>query len=200
VVAGARSPDAVRCPRRRPPPSRPCARRGRPAAPLSALGTAEELEERAEDDPEALITGDDPFAEVNDHANEIGLTECGEEEDDGDEETEDGEDAAGEIEPDPDDRYCDTEAQIDAIFDEGFSSAGPNASEEQLNAVITATSQAVVDSGLLEEAEANAPDAIADDLDVLIAAVRSAAQGDTSAFIDGSTDAAGERVDAYCGV
>ena len=43
----------------------------------NAQATLDELEQQAADDPSSVFSGDeDPFAEVNAQANEIGLTEC----------------------------------------------------------------------------------------------------------------------------
>ena len=107
---------------------------------------------------------------------------------------------ASRLDPSPDDPYCDIERQIDAHFAQAFSSLGAAPSEEQMMQAAQAASAGVVDDGLIERATAIAPPALADDLALLADAVRSAAGGDVSGFMTPESDAAGARVDAYCGL
>lgn len=100
----------------------------------------------------------------------------------------------------PDDPYCDVERQIDAIFGEAFGQLGASPTAEQMQTVTQEASQQVVDEGLLDTADELAPDAIRADLDVLIAAVRAATEGDIDAFANGDVDAADAAVNAYCGL
>ncbi len=168
-----------------------------------AQAVLDDILQQAEDDPGSIFaSNEDPFTDVNAQAIEIGLTVCAEDAGDdgeggGDDST--GADAAGDVVADPDNPYCAVEAEIDALFEATFSELDPSAStEEQLGAMTTA-SQAVVESGLLDQVEELAPDAIAGDLDVLVAAVLDAAEGDREAFTSVQTEEAGARVDAFCG-
>jgi hypothetical protein len=86
----------------------------------------------------------------------------------------------------PDDPICEVQRQVDATFDE----ASPDAE---------AGAGAVIDAGLLDRADELAPDALRADLDVLIAAVRAAAEGDLGLLESSETGTAAGRVDAYCG-
>jgi hypothetical protein len=106
----------------------------------------------------------------------------------------------GAIASSPDDPYCDIERQIDAHFVEAFGALGTEATEDQMMQAAQAASAAVVGDGLIEQATAIAPAALAQDLELLTAAVRSAANGDVSGFMTPESDAAGARVDAYCGL
>jgi hypothetical protein len=163
-----------------------------------AQATLDELEQQAEDDPAAVFADDeDPFADVNAQANEIGLTECA---DDGDDEGgSDLEGAAADIEPDPDHPYCDVEREVDAIFEEAFGALPADASEEDQLAAAQQASQRIIDEGLVEEGEAAVPDVIRSDLEVLAAGVQQAAEGDFSGLQTGDAEVAGLRVDTFCG-
>jgi hypothetical protein len=121
--------------------------------------------------------------------------------DEGDDETGDtGGETAADVEPDPDHPYCAIEAQVDAIFEEGFSGLTEDSTEEEQFAAVQDIAQRVLDSGLIDEAEAVVPDVIASDFEVLVESVRQAAEGDMSGITDPGTDEAGERVDTFCGV
>jgi hypothetical protein len=163
----------------------------------NAQATLDDVEQQAADDPSAIFSGDeDPFAEVNAQANEIGLTECA---DDGDDEAASGEDVAADIEPDPDHPYCDVEREVDAIFEEAFGALPADASDEDQLAAAQQASQRIIDEGLVEEGEAAVPDVIRADFEMLAAAVQQAAEGDFSGLQEGDTEVAGLRVDTFCG-
>jgi hypothetical protein len=101
---------------------------------------------------------------------------------------------------DPDHPYCEVERQIDAHFATVFSALGEDATEQEQMAAVETAAKAVVTAGLLEEAESTAPDAIRADLDLLMANVRAAADGNVAVFFTSESDAAGSRVDAFCGL
>jgi hypothetical protein len=163
-----------------------------------AQAALDELEQQATDDPLAVFSEDeDPFAEVNAQANEIGLTECA---DDGEDDAASGaEDVAADIEPDPDHPYCDVEREVDAIFEEAFGALPEDAPEEDQLAAAQQASQQVIDAGLIEQGEAAVPDVIRSDFEVLAAAVQQAAEGDFDSLQNGDADVAGLRVDTFCG-
>ncbi len=164
----------------------------------NAQATLDDLEQQAADDPSVLFTDDeDPFAEVNAQANEIGLTECA---DDGDDDGASGaEDVAADIEPDPDHPYCDVEREVDAIFEEAFGALPEDAPEEDQLAAAQQASQQIIDEGLIEEGEAAVPDVIRSDFEVLAAGVQQAAEGDFAGLQNGDAEVAGLRVDTFCG-
>jgi hypothetical protein len=162
-----------------------------------AQATLDDLEQQAADDPSVLFSDEDPFADVNAQAQAIGLTECA---DDGDDDGgSDLEDAAADIEPDPDHPYCDVEREVDAIFEEAFGALPEDATEEDQFAAAQQASQRIIDEGLIEEGEAAVPDVIRSDFEVLAAGVQQAAEGDFSGLQEGDAEVAGLRVDTFCG-
>ena len=119
--------------------------------------------------------------------------------------SDDNEPAAAEVSQvstaaDPDHPYCEVERQIDAQFATVFSALGEDATEQEQMAAVETAAKAVVTAGLLEEAESTAPDAIRADLDLLMANVRAAADGNVEVFFTPESDGAGSRVDAFCGL
>lgn len=108
--------------------------------------------------------------------------------------------AAGGLASSPDDPYCDIERRIDAHFVEAFEALGDAPTEEQMMQAAQTASAAVVEDGLIEQATAIAPEALTEDLALLTNAVRLAADGDVSGFMTPESDAAGARVDGYCGL
>jgi hypothetical protein len=105
-----------------------------------------------------------------------------------------------EVESNPDDPSCDIERQIDSYFEAAFGELGPDATEDEQRAAVQTAAQGVVDAGIIEEALEVAPDVIRDDLDLPTSNVRAAAEGDVDVFFTPESDAAGTRVDAYCGL
>lgn len=85
---------------------------------------------------------------------------------------------------------CAVEERIDGPFDE----AGQYATREQKQAA----AQAVVDAGVLEDAQAAAPELLAGAVDIRVAAVRSAAEGMTEALISTEAIEATEQIDTAC--
>jgi hypothetical protein len=108
--------------------------------------------------------------------------------------------AAGDLAPNPNDPYCEVERDIDAFFEDAFSALGPDAGEEEQRAAARAASQGIVSAGLMDDALEAAPDALRVDLELLSANVRAAADGNVDVFFTPESDAAGARVDAYCGL
>ena len=164
----------------------------------NAQATLDDLEQQAADDPSSVFSEDeDPFAEVNAQANEIGLTECA---DDGDDEAaSDLEDVAADIEPDPDHPYCDVEREVDAIFEEEFTALAGDATDEDALAAAQQASQRIIDEGLIEEGEAAVPDEIRSDFELLAAGVQQAAEGDFDSLQQDDFEVAALRVDTFCG-
>jgi hypothetical protein len=108
--------------------------------------------------------------------------------------------AADGLEASPNDPYCDIERQIDAHFVDAFEALGDAPTEDQMMQAVQTAAAAVVADGLIEQATAIAPEALTEDLALLTDAVRSAADGDVSGFMTPESDAAGARVDAFCGL
>jgi hypothetical protein len=100
----------------------------------------------------------------------------------------------------PNDPYCAIERQIDAHFVDAFDALGEEPTEDQMAQAAQNASSAVVQDGLIERATAIAPEALTEDIALLTTAVRLAADGDVSGFMTPESDAAGARVDAYCGL
>ena len=108
--------------------------------------------------------------------------------------------ANGEPAASPDDPYCAVERRIDAHFVTAFESLGATPTEEQMMQAAQTASAAVVEDRLIEEATAIAPAALKDDLALLTSAIERASEGDVSGFMTPESDAAGARVDTYCGL
>ena len=132
----------------------------------------------------------------------LGVAACGDDDDDGDDAAAATTvaDTATELAPDPDHPYCAHEREIDTYFDEAFSTLGPDSSEEEQRAAAQTAAKGVVDAGIMEEALEAAPDELRADLELLSANVRAAAEGDVDVFFTEESDAAGSRVDAFCGL
>lgn len=157
----------------------------------------DELAQLAEDDPSSLLRQEqDPFADVNEQAAAIGLTECA---DDGEDDGEGVDAAIADIEPDPDHPYCEVERAVDSRFEEMFATVGDDATEEEQQRATQQVAQKIIDDGLLEQGEAAVPDVIRADFELLAEVVRRVAAGNFESFNDESTDVAGARVDAFCG-
>ena len=165
-----------------------------------AEAAANEMAGRAEGDPGAVFTGEDPFADVGRQADALGLPSCADDAQDAGE-GDDGvvDESAVEIEPNPDDPYCDIDAEIQAMFDASFSQLAEDATDQERQAATQAAAQRIIDDGLVDQAQVQAPDPIREDVDVLLAFVRAHADGDAEAGFDQDEDAAGARVAAYCG-
>lgn len=168
-----------------------------------AQAALDTMEQQAEDDPESIVQGqeEDPFADVNEHAREIGLTKCAEDGSEGGDEgggdSEGGDEAFADIEPDPDHPYCDVEREVDAIFEEAFAALADDATEEEQQAAIQEVAKQIIAEELIEKGQAVVPDVIRADLEVLAASVREFAEGN---FDTGeASDVAGARVDYFCG-
>ncbi len=162
---------------------------------VDAQAVLDGIEAQVKDDPLSFFEQEeDPFADVNAKAGEIGLTECAEpSEDGGDPE------AVADIEPDPDHPYCDVEREIDGTFEEAFGSLGDDATEQEQQATSQTVAKQIIDDGLLDRGAAAVPDAIRADFEALAAAVRQVAEGNFAAFEDEATDLAAQRVDVFCG-
>ena len=131
----------------------------------------------------------------------LGVAACGDDDDDeGAAAATTVEGAGAELAPDPDHPYCAHEREIDTYFDEAFSTLGPDSSEEEQRAAAQTAAKGVVDAGIMEEALEAAPDELRADLELLSANVRAAAEGDVDVFFTEESDAAGSRVDAFCGL
>ena len=165
-----------------------------------AEAAADEMAGATEDDLGALFTGEEPFADVGRQADALGLPSCADDAQDAgqDDDVADDESAA-DIEANPDDPYCEIDTEIQAVFDAGFSQLASDATDEERQAATQDAAQRIIDDGLLDEAQAQAPDPIREDVDVLLAFVRAHADGDAGAGFDQDEDDAGARVAAYCG-
>ena len=127
------------------------------------------------------------------------LAACGDDDDDAAATTTMSSDAA-DMAPNPDDPYCEHEREIDSHFEAAFSRLGDDASEADQRAAAQSAAKSVVDAGIMEEALSAAPDHLREDLELLSSNVRAAAAGDVDVFFTEESDAAGRRVDAYCGL
>ena len=179
-------------------------------ADLRALNPPEELEDAvdqllddaetmvgvAEEDPGSVFADEDAFADVGRQAAELGLPACA---DDAQDEGDADDEAAADVEPNPDDPYCDVDAEIEAVFDESFTQLASDATDNERQVATEAAAQRIIDEGLLDEAATQAPEPIREDVEVLLAFVRAHAAGDVEASFDQDEDAAGARVAAYCG-
>lgn len=112
-------------------------------------------------------------------------TACGDDDDGGGDAAVPAESGGGSTEA-----LCAVEEEIDGPFDE----AGQYATREQKQAA----AQAVVDGGLLEDAEAAAPSLLAGAVETRVAAIRSAAQGMTEALISTEALDASQQIDNAC--
>jgi hypothetical protein len=102
--------------------------------------------------------------------------------------------------PDPDHPYCEHEREIDSHFEAAFSRLGDDASEADQRAAAQSAAKSVVDAGIMEDALAAAPDHLREDLELLSSNVRAAAAGDVDVFFTEESDAAGRRIDTFCGL
>lgn len=102
--------------------------------------------------------------------------------------------------PDPDHPYCEHEREIDSHFEAAFSRLGEDASEADQRAAAQSAARSVVDAGIMKDAMAAAPDHLREDLELLSSNVRAAAAGDVDVFFTEESDAAGRRIDGFCGL
>ena len=107
---------------------------------------------------------------------------------------------AADVAPDPDHPYCEHEREIDSHFEAAFSRLGDDASEADQRAAAQSAAKSVVDAGIMKDALAAAPDHLREDLELLSANVRAAAAGDVDVFFTEESDAAGRRIDGFCGL